>query len=105
MRFQRKIKELRIKNSLLQRQVAFAIGIDSAIYCKLEKGDRLASEAQVHSLADFYNVDYDELRQLWIADKVYAILEDENNACDILSLVAEDIVGYGKTILTKKVMK
>lgn len=96
MKFQKRIKELRIRNSLLQRQVASAIGVDSAIYCKLEKGDRQASEAQVHSLANFYNVDYDELRQLWIADKVYDILENENNACDILSLVAENIIEYEK---------
>ncbi|WP_294586481.1 helix-turn-helix transcriptional regulator [uncultured Phocaeicola sp.] len=96
MRFQKKIKELRIRNSLLQRQVAAAIGVDAAVYCKLEKGDRLASEVQVHSLANFYNVDYNELRKLWIVDKVHDILEDENNAYDILSLVAEDIIEYKK---------
>lgn len=95
MRFKKKIKELRIKNNLLQRQVASAIGVDSSIYCKLEKGERIASESQVRSLADFYHFDYIELRRLWIAEKVYDILEEEKNAHDILNLVAEDIVEYG----------
>lgn len=96
MKFQNKLKELRIQNSLLQRQVASAIGVDSAVYCKLEKGDRLASESQVHSLAKFYDIDYEYLRNLWVAEKVYDILEYEKNAPEILNLVAEDIVEYEK---------
>lgn len=96
MRFQSKLKELRLKSGLLQRQIASAIGIDSAIYCKLEKGDRLASETQVRALADLYRIDYKEFRRLWVAEKLYDILEEENEAHEILNIVAESIVEYGK---------
>ena len=40
MLFQDKLKELRESHKLLQRQVAAGIDMDTAVYCKIEKGDR-----------------------------------------------------------------
>ena len=42
MLFQDKLKELRESHKLLQRQVAAGIDIDTAVYCKIENGDRQA---------------------------------------------------------------
>ena len=58
MLFQDKLKELRVSHNLLQRQVAAGIDIDTAIYCKNEKGDRQAREEQVRRLALFYGVPF-----------------------------------------------
>ena len=96
MRFQSKIRELRLQRGLLQRQVASAIDIDSAIYCKIEKGDRQANINHVRALAIFYEIDFEELRRLWVAEKLYEILESESDANGILNLVAEDIIEYRK---------
>ena len=42
MLFQDKLKELRESHNLLQRQVAAGIDMDTAVYCKIEKGYRQA---------------------------------------------------------------
>lgn len=95
MLFQDKLKELRESHNLLQRQVAAGINIDTAVYCKIEKGDRQAREEQVRQLALFYGIPYEELRRYWLAEKVYSIVEEENDANGILYMVAEEIGEYG----------
>ena len=47
MLFTEKIKELRIQNQMPQRQIAAALDIDTATYCKIEKGERRAKKEQV----------------------------------------------------------
>ena len=44
MLFTEKIKELRIQNQMPQRQIAAALEIDTATYCKIEKGERKAKK-------------------------------------------------------------
>lgn len=92
--FSERIKELRIQNQLSQRQLAAALDIDTATYCKIEKGERKAKREQVEIIAQMLNTDKKELITLWLADKVYAVVGDEANAHDILDVVNENIVKY-----------
>lgn len=92
--FSERIKELRIQNQLPQRQLAAALDIDTATYCKIEKGERKAKREQVEIIAQMLNTDKKELITLWLADKVYAVVGDEANAHDILDVVNENIVRY-----------
>ena len=96
--FSERIKELRIQNQLPQRQLAAALSIDTATYCKIEKGERKAKREQVEIIAQVLNVDKNELVTLWLADKVYDVVGDEINAQDILNVVNENIVRYGQDI-------
>ncbi len=97
MLFQDKLKELRVSHNLLQRQVAAGIDMDTAIYCKIEKGDRQAREEQVRRLALFYGLPFEELRRYWLVEKVYSIVEKEDDVSEILHMVAEEMVEYGKS--------
>lgn len=97
MLFQDKLKELRVSHNLLQRQVAAGIDMDTAIYCKIEKGDRQAREEQVRRLALFYGLPFEELRRYWLVEKVYSIVEKEDDVSGILHMVAEEMVEYGKS--------
>jgi Predicted transcriptional regulators len=92
--FGNKIKDLRESKNLPQRKLASELEVDTATYCKIEKGDRRAKREQVILIADLLSVDKDELLKLWSADRVYEILENEDNPSQILSIVAENIVGY-----------
>ena len=67
--------------------------MDTAVYCKIEKGDRQAREEQVRQLALFYGISYEKLRCYWLAGKVYSLIEEEEDANGILHIVAE----YGKS--------
>jgi len=95
MLFQDKLKELRESHKLLQRQVAAGIDMDTAVYCKIENGDRQAREEQVRQLALFYGTPYEELRRYWLAEKVYSLVEEEKDADRILYMVAEEMEEYG----------
>lgn len=92
--FGNKIKTLREEKQIPQRQLASVLEIDTATYCKIEKGDRRAKREQVLLLADFLKTDSKVLLRLWSADKVYDIIAEEDEATQILNVVAENIVIY-----------
>jgi transcriptional regulator with XRE-family HTH domain len=92
--FGNKLKLLREEQQIPQRQLAAMLEIDTATYCKIEKGDRHARREQVAKLARFLQTDTKELLRLWSADKVYEIIAEEDEATQILNVVAESIVGY-----------
>lgn len=96
--FSERIKELRIQNQIPQRRLAAALNIDTATYCKIEKGERKAKREQVEIIAQLLNADKNELVTLWLADKVYDVVGDETNAQEILNVVNENIVRYGQDI-------
>lgn len=92
--FGNKIRILREENQIPQRELAAALKIDTATYCKIEKGDRRAKREQVTVLANLLEVESKDLLRLWSADKVYEIIAEEEDATEILSVVAESIVEY-----------
>jgi len=92
--FGNKIKTIREEKQIPQRQLASVLEIDTATYCKIEKGDRRAKREQVIVLAELLEVDSKELIRLWSADKVYDIIAEEEEATQILNVVAETIVEY-----------
>lgn len=92
MLFTEKIKELRIQNQLPQRKLAETLDIDTATYCKIEKGERNIKKEQVKTLACIYHVDAEELLTLWLADKITDIVSgNETIAPNVLSIAAENI--------------
>jgi transcriptional regulator with XRE-family HTH domain len=92
--FGNKIRTLREEKQIPQRQLASALEIDTATYCKIEKGDRRAKREQVNVIAELLEIDSKELICLWSADKVYDIIAEEEEATQILNVVAESIVEY-----------
>lgn len=90
--FSERIKELRIQNQMPQRQLAAALDIDTATYCKIEKGERKARKEQVSILSRLFNVNTEQLLTLWLADQVSAIISSEQGiAPEALSLVVETL--------------
>lgn len=92
--FGNRIRTLREKQQIPQRQLASVLEIDTATYCKIEKGDRRAKREQVSTLAKLLKTDTKELLRLWSADKVYDLIADEDEATQILNVVAENITNY-----------
>ena len=92
MLFTEKIKDLRLHSQLPQRKLAAALDIDTATYCKIEKGERKAQKEQVELLASVFEVDEKELLALWLADKVTDIVSDNGQiARNALSLAVENL--------------
>ena len=65
-----------------QRKFAAALEIDTATYCKIEKGERRVKAEQIVIIADLLKTDKDELLILWLADQVIAVVDDRHKIAD-----------------------
>ena len=65
-----------------QRQLATALNIDTATYCKIEKGIRCFKRDQVITIAKILKTDQNELLSLWLADQIINILKDEKKSAE-----------------------
>lgn len=70
-----RLKELRKQCNLPQRKVAAALDIDTATYCKIEKGSYSPKREQVILLASILHSKEKELLILWMADQLNEIVE------------------------------
>jgi len=92
MLFAKRIKELRTRNQMPQRYLAAALDIDTATYCKIERGARKAKKEQVMVLSNLFHVKHENLLTLWLADKVSDVIApDRSVASDVLSLVKNEL--------------
>jgi transcriptional regulator with XRE-family HTH domain len=82
-----KLKELRELNGFVQRQIAALLEIDTAYISKMESGDKQISRGHLKKLSTVYNVPEKELTILWVADKIYKIIEKEKVGREALQLV------------------
>ena len=95
MSFGDRVKELRESKELLQRQLAASLEIDTPMFSKIERGERRAKREQVLKLAELLQTDVNDLLTVWLADKVYEIVKDEELAEGALR-VAESTLKYSK---------
>lgn len=77
MLFDKKIRELRDEQGVLQRQLAAYLEIDTPMFSKIERGDRRAKRSQVVLLAKYFHINENEMLTLWLADKVLDALDGE----------------------------
>jgi transcriptional regulator with XRE-family HTH domain len=99
-KFGERIKELREKNNLLQREVANLLGIDTPMLSKMERGERKARKDQVFQFAQVFKINPHELRIAWLADQVLDILKNEDVGLQVIEIVEEKIKKnkHGKAI-------
>ena len=76
--FGSKIKEIRDKQDVRQRQLADMLNIDVPMFSKIERGERRAKREQVVKLAEFLNQDKTEFLSLWLADKILDAVDSED---------------------------
>ena len=92
MLFGNKIRELRDENGVLQRQLAALLEIDTPMFSKIERGDRIAKREQVIKLTEYLHQDKKEMLTLWLADKFIDAVEDEQerDLCNDAIIVAQE---------------
>ncbi|MFZ4107031.1 helix-turn-helix domain-containing protein [Flavobacterium sp.] len=86
-----KIRELRVKQNLLLRQVASKLEVDTSIISKMERGERPIKKEQIAILADILKADKEELQTLWLADQLYDVIEGQPMADEALKSVSKKI--------------
>jgi transcriptional regulator with XRE-family HTH domain len=92
MTFTERIRQLREQCQLPQRKVAEALDIDSATYCKIERGERRARKEHLSILAELLQANREELLTLWLADQVTAVVADEKKLSnEVLNIAKKNI--------------
>ena len=86
------LKSKREKKSLLLREVASMIDVDTALISKIEKGDRKPTREQVDKLAIALGIDHKKLLTLWLSEKVYEDVQGEDVAIDAIKLTLKRII-------------
>ena len=89
------LRELRENKQLPLRVIAAFLDIDPAIMSRIERGQRKASREQIVKLAEYFNVDENELLVAWLSDKIVYEISEEENAIEALK-VAEEKIQYNK---------
>jgi len=91
MLFGNKVRELREEKGLLLREVAALLEVDTATVSKIELGSRSIKKEQIKLLADILDADVGELHTLWLASKVYEIIEGERSGIDATNIAIEEL--------------
>ncbi len=88
-----KIRELRENAGLKQRELAYQLGIGEGFLSKVENNQKPLKRDDLTKLNKLFKTPIDELESLWLANKVYSIVRDEESALTALK-VAEEQVKY-----------
>ena len=72
-----KLKELRESKGLLQRQLASELEVDTAYISKMESNEKPVNRTHLKKLSVLLGITEDELLMLWLADKVFDLVKDE----------------------------
>ena len=96
MKFGEHIKQMREQNHLLQRQLANALDMDTAMLSKIERGERRAKREHIPIFASLLNANVKELFTIWMADQVYNLIKEEENANEILKVASKNIYANTK---------
>jgi predicted nucleotidyltransferase len=88
-----RIKTLRENKNITLIEASKAIGCDSGLLSKMERGHRAIPKNFLDKLAKYYKVEIGELNTLWLSDRIYSVIKDEPTAKDAL-ILAERQVEY-----------
>lgn len=85
------IRTKREEQEMFLRHLSAQLDMDTAMLSKIERGEKVAKKEHVKQLADIFKLDFDELMALWLADKIFLLLEDEEQALQALKVAEKEI--------------
>jgi transcriptional regulator with XRE-family HTH domain len=90
-----KIRQLREEAGMKQRELAAKLDIGEGFLSKVENDQKLLKREDLKKISKIYKVHLFDLETLWLANKVYELIKDENQGLDALK-VAEEQLKYSK---------
>lgn len=80
----------------MQKYVANKLDIDTPMLSKIERGERPGRKELIPLFAKLFQVPEEELLSLWLAGKVYKMLENEKTALQAMQVAEEEIKSKAK---------
>lgn len=87
----KQIRDLRIANNILQRELASSLSISESYLSKIENDQKPIKRQHLSQLSEILKTNYNELESLWLAQKVVYLLTSEKNSINALKLAEEEI--------------
>ena len=86
-----KIKELRERTSLKQRELAYQLGIGEGFLSKVENDQKPLKREDLTKLSKLFKIPIEELESLWLANKLYSIVRNEVSGLKALKVTEEQM--------------
>ena len=86
------IRSKREEQEMLLRHLSAELDIDTAMLCKIERGEKTAKREHIKYLAKLFKLDYNELFSLWLADQVYQLVKNEKQALQALKIAENGLM-------------
>lgn len=83
----KRLRELRSKRNLRQREVGAIIEVDGAFISKVENNEKPINRGHLKKLSVFFRIEEKELQTLWLADKIRMFLVKELYAKESITIV------------------
>ena len=90
------IRKLREEKAMPLRKIAALLDIDTSFFSKIERNERKATKEQIHKLEEIFEVENNTLMILYLSEKIYYEISEEDCATEVLK-VAEERVKYKKS--------
>ena len=75
-----KIYQLRVLRRIPAKDIAALIGVEPRLYSRIERGERTLKPDQLETLANYYEIDSEELYALQLADKMQQLTEGKSTS-------------------------
>ncbi|GGZ30926.1 hypothetical protein GCM10007049_24830 [Echinicola pacifica] len=87
------LQDAREQKSLTLKEAVMRTGVDAGLISKIERGKRFPSEGNLKAFSEAYELRLDALKKQWLVEKVFNLVQYEEQASEILAL-AESRVEY-----------
>jgi transcriptional regulator with XRE-family HTH domain len=91
------IRSKREEQEMLLRHLSAKLDMDTAMLSKIERGEKTAKREHIKRLAKLFKLDYNELFSLWLADQVFQLVENEEQALQALQIAEKELKGNNET--------
>ena len=85
------IRTKREEERMLLRHLSAELDVDTAMLSKIERGQKTAKREYVEQLAKIFKLDYNQLYSLWLADQVFQLIENEDQALKALEIAKQEL--------------
>lgn len=86
-----RIKILREKAGMLQRELAYELKVGDAYLSKVENNTKSLKREHLSIISKIFDEPIEKLEALWLASKLYDIVKEEGQALEALKVAEKEI--------------
>jgi hypothetical protein len=76
---------------MLLRHLSAELDLVTAMLSKMERGEKTAKHEHIEPLAKLFKLDYNKFFSLWLADQVFQLVENEEQALQALQIAEKEV--------------